>query len=94
MSCLGPLTAAVARDVEGRLAAQMGGFAGAILRPSRRGNQQEKKCGVDQGGIDQDTWQMDPPRSAGGCLRDILQRLRAKTVGQENYNFCAWEPVP
>jgi hypothetical protein len=40
-------------------------FAGAILRPSQRGREQEKKCSVDQGGVDRNTAQMDPPRSAG-----------------------------
>ena len=47
-------------------------FAGAILRASQRGDEQEKKCGVDQGGVDRNTAQMDSPRSAG-MPGDILQ---------------------
>src|ERR1700681_4630615 len=48
-------------------------FAGAILRAGQRGDEQEKK-----GGVDQNTAQMDSPRSAGGCLGDSLQRSRAE----------------
>jgi hypothetical protein len=43
-------------------------FAGAILRAGERGEEQEKK-----GSVDQNTAQMDSPRSAGECLEDILQ---------------------
>ena len=43
-------------------------FAGAVLRASERGEEQEKK-----GGVNQNTAQMDSPRSAGECLEDILQ---------------------
>ena len=40
-------------------------FAGAILR-AERGDEQEKKGGVDQGCVDRNTAQMDSPRPAGG----------------------------
>jgi len=39
-------------------------FAGAILR-AERGDEQEKKGGVDQGCVDRNTAQMDSPRPAG-----------------------------
>ncbi len=39
-------------------------FAGAILCPSQRGGEQEK-----QGDVDQNTAQMDSPRSAGEALK-------------------------
>lgn len=42
-------------------------FAGAILC-AERGDQQEKECGMDQGDLDQNTAQMDSPKSAGGGL--------------------------
>jgi hypothetical protein len=44
-------------------------FAGAILRAGRRGDEQEKKDGVDQSGVDRNTAQMDSPRSAGDASR-------------------------
>ena len=40
-------------------------FAGAILC-AERGDKQEKYGGIDQGDLDQNTAQMDSPRSAGG----------------------------
>ena len=40
-------------------------FPGAILRASRRGDEQEKKGGVDQDGVDRNTAQMESPKSAG-----------------------------
>ena len=40
-------------------------FAGAILC-AERGDKQEKYGGMDQGDLDQNTAQMDSPRSAGG----------------------------
>ena len=43
-------------------------FAGAILC-AERGDKQEKEDGIDQGDLDQNTAQMDSPRSAGGRLR-------------------------
>jgi len=43
-------------------------FAGAVLRAGERREEREKK-----GGVDQNTAQMDSPRSAGECLKDILQ---------------------
>src|SRR4029077_4447723 len=42
-------------------------FAGAILR-AERGDKQEKEGGIDQGDLDQNTAQMDSPRSAGRAL--------------------------
>jgi len=39
-------------------------FAGAILCPSQRGGEQEK-----EGDVDQNTAQMDSPRSAGEALK-------------------------
>ena len=48
-------------------------FPGAILSAGQRGDEQEQECGVDQGGIDRNTAQMDSPRSAG-MPRAILQR--------------------
>ena len=43
-------------------------FAGAILC-AERGDKQEKEGGVDQGDLDQNTAQMDSPRSAGEALK-------------------------
>jgi hypothetical protein len=40
-------------------------FAGAILGASQRGDEHEQECGVDQGGVDRNTTQMDSPRPAG-----------------------------
>jgi hypothetical protein len=64
-------------------------FAGAILR-AERGDEQEKKGGVDQGCVDRNTAQMDSPRPAGGCLgifySDDGRRLldsSATTLGRE-----------
>jgi hypothetical protein len=60
-------------------------FTGAILGAGEQGDKQEKKCGVDQ-----DTAQMDSPRSAGS-LGDILQRSQATAVGRERYYLRAGE---
>ena len=40
-------------------------FAGAILRAGQGRDEQEKKGGVDQDGVDRNTAQMDSPKSAG-----------------------------
>jgi hypothetical protein len=63
-------------------------FAGAILCAGRRGDEQEKKDGVDR-----NTAQMDSPRSAGECLGAILQCWRAEAVGRERYYFRAGKAV-
>ena len=64
-------------------------FAGAILR-AERGDEQEQKGCVDQGGVDRNTAQTDSPRSAGDALRlfysDDERRLwgrSATTFGRE-----------
>ena len=64
-------------------------FAGAILC-AERGDKQEKEGGIDQGDLDQNTAQMDSPRSAGDALRlfysDDERRLwgrSATTFGRE-----------
>ena len=44
-------------------------FAGAILRVRQRSDQQENKCGADQGGLGRDKAQMDSPKSAGDASR-------------------------
>jgi len=65
-------------------------FAGAILCPSQRGGEQEQECGVDQGGVDRNTAQIDSPRSAGDASEifysDDGRRLldgSATTFGRE-----------
>ena len=40
-------------------------FAGTILRAGRRRDEQEKKGGIDQDGVERNTAQMDSPKSAG-----------------------------
>jgi len=40
-------------------------FAGAILRASERGDEQEQECCVDQDGVARNTTQMNSPRPAG-----------------------------
>jgi hypothetical protein len=47
-------------------------FAGTILC-AEQGDKQEKEGGIDQGDLDQNTAQMDSPKSAGRPW-DILQR--------------------
>jgi hypothetical protein len=65
-------------------------FAGAILRASQRGGEQEQECGVDQGGVDRNTAQIDSPRAAGNASEifysDDGRRLldgSATTFGRE-----------
>ena len=67
-------------------------LTGAILRARRQRHQQEQECGVDQGGRGRDRAQTDFSEIGGGCLRDILQRSRAKDVGQERHNTAREEP--
>ena len=63
-------------------------FAGAILC-AERGDKREKEGGTDQGDLDQNTAQMDSPRSAGGLeifYRDDGWRLldgSVTTFGRE-----------
>jgi hypothetical protein len=43
------------------------------LRADWRGNEQEKNCGVEQGGLGRDKAQMDSPGSAGDAWRTFYR---------------------
>ncbi len=89
MTCLADEKAMGGQDGSVRIGDGEAEFAGAILR-AERGDEQEQKGRVDQGGVDRNTAQTDSPRLAGDALRlfysDDERRLwgrSATTFGRE-----------